>query len=143
MTVKHGGKTPKPVAGRRRSGGGAAVAAPPEADRIHEMRLRLSPAPGRALSQQRFSQLLGVSWSTVARWEGGGRPDPWMRAKLDRLARLLDLIGGMLQPAHLVEFLERPHPLLMNLRPIDLLDTEAGEKALAGLIEGAETGAFA
>ena len=128
---------------RRGSSGASATRTQRDPDRVHELRVRLSPAGGQPLSQQRFSQLLGVSWSSVARWEGGGRPDPWMRAKLERLAQVLDRIGEMIRPDRLLEFLETPHPLMMNLRPIDLLETEAGTKALLRLLEGAETGAFA
>jgi len=113
------------------------------ADEVFELRQRLSPDPERPVSQQRFSHLLGVSWSTIARWEGGGTPDPLMRRKLARLGHLLDLMGGMVRPEDRMAFLEQHHPLLLNMRPVDLLDTDAGEKAVAGLLEGAATGSFA
>ena len=112
-------------------------------DRIRDLRLRLSPDPERPLSQQRFSDLLGVSWSTVARWEGGGRPDPQMARKLARLRRALDALGEMVKPEHRLAFFEQHHPLLLKLRPIDLLDTDEGASAVLRLLEGTESGAFA
>ena len=113
------------------------------ADQVYELRCALSADPRRPLSQQRLSHLLGVSWSTVARWEGGGQPDAQMMRKLTRIDRVLELLGGMVKPEDRVEFLEQHHPLLLNLRPIDLLDTDNGEKALVDLLEGAATGSFA
>ncbi len=95
------------------------------------------------MSQQRFSELLGVSWSTVARWEGGGRPDPPMVRKLSRLRRALDALGEMGRPEHRLAFFEQRHPLLLNLRPIDLLDTEEGTHAVLRLLQATATGAFA
>jgi len=113
------------------------------ADQVYELRCHLSADPRRPLSQQRLSHLLGVSWSTVARWEGGGQPDVQMTRKLTRIDRVLELIGDMVKPEDRVEFLEQHHPLLLNLRPIDLLDSDNGEKAVVELLEGAATGSFA
>lgn len=110
---------------------------------IRQLRQRLSTDPERPLSQQRFSHLLGVSWSTVARWEGGGRPDPFMEKKVGRLDRLVEALRDMVRPEHRIAFLEQKHPLLMNLRPIDLLDTDEGAEAVLRMVEGASTGAFA
>ncbi|HZY30591.1 MAG TPA: helix-turn-helix domain-containing protein, partial [Candidatus Methylomirabilis sp.] len=64
---------------------------------ICDLRQRLSPDSTKPLSQQRFSELLGVSWSTVARWERGGRPDDHMARKLTRLQRALDVLGDMVK----------------------------------------------
>jgi len=107
------------------------------------LRRRLSPDPGKPLSQQRFGQLLGVSWSTVARWESGGHPDVQMTRTLARLRLALDALGNMVKPEHRLLFFEQHHPLLLNVRPIDLLKTEEGAEAVIRLLEGAETGAFA
>ncbi|MBI4482529.1 MAG: DUF2384 domain-containing protein [Acidobacteria bacterium] len=112
-------------------------------DEVRNLRYRLSPDPNKPLSQQRFSEFLGVSWSTVARWESGGRPDPQITRKLLRLRRVLDAVGDMVKPEYRLAFLEQHHPLLLNLRPIDLLDSEDGAKAVIRLLEGVETGAFA
>lgn len=110
---------------------------------IRNLRRRLSPDPDKPLSQQQFSGFLGVSWSTVARWESGGRPDPRIARKLARLRRVLDALGEMVKPEYRLTFFEQNHPLLLKLRPIDLLDTEDGARTVIRLLEGAETGAFA
>jgi transcriptional regulator with XRE-family HTH domain len=110
---------------------------------IRDLRQRLSRDSTKPLSQQQFSELLGVSWSTVARWERGGRPDEHMARKLTRLQRALDVLGDMVKREYRLAFFKQHHPLLLNLRPIDLLDGEDGAMAIIRLLEGAETGAFA
>lgn len=110
---------------------------------IRDLRYRLSPDSEKPLPQQRFGQLLGVSWSTVARWESGAHPDPQMVQKLLRLSYALDALGEMVRPEYRVAFFEQRHPLLLNLRPIDLLHTEEGAETVIRLLEGAATGAFA
>ncbi len=112
-------------------------------EQIRELRQRLSPAPEKLLSQQRLSHLLNVSWSTVARWESGGPLDSRHALKLARLQHTLDALGDFVLPEYRLPFFEQPHPLLMNLRPIDLLDTEEGAKAVIGHLKAAATGAFA
>jgi len=53
-----------------------------DSNRIKQIRLRLG------LSQERFAQLLGVSWHTVRRWESGTtRPLPIISRKLQELQR--------------------------------------------------------
>lgn len=110
---------------------------------IRDLRQRLSRDSTKPLSQQQFSEFLGVSWSTVARWERGGRPDEHMARKLTRLQRALDVLGDMVKREYRLAFFKQHHPLLLNLRPIDLLDGEDGAMAIIRLLEGAETGAFA
>src|SRR3990172_10700640 len=110
---------------------------------IRDLLHRLSPHSTNPLSQQQFSELLGVSWSTVARWERGGRPDQQMGRKLARLQRTLNALGEMIKREYRLAFFKQHHPLLLNLRPIDLLDGEDGAMAVIRLLEGAETGAFA
>lgn len=110
---------------------------------IRDLRYRLSADPMKPVSQQQFSELLGLSWSTVARWERGGNPDPHMARKLSRLRDALKMLGAMVKREYQLAFLQQHHPLLLNLRPIDLLDTEEGAVAVIRLLEGAETGAFA
>ena len=110
---------------------------------IRDLRHRLSPHSTKPLSQQQFSELLGVSWSTVARWERGGRPNQQMGRKLARLQRTLNALGEMIKREYRLAFFKQHHSLLLNLRPIDLLDGEDGAMAVIRLLEGAETGAFA
>lgn len=112
-------------------------------DAVRGLRKRLLPDGVNPITQQQFGELLGVSWSTVARWEGGGRPDVPIARKLDRLRRVLDTMGEMIGPEHRLAFLEQRHPLLLNLRPIDLLETEDGAQRVIELLERAESGAFA
>jgi len=106
-------------------------------------RSRLALRPDKPISQQRFGDLLGVAWSTVARWEGGSKPDAKMATKLARLRRALDALGDLVVPEDRLLFFEQHHPLLLKMRPIDLLDTEQGTAAVMRLIEGLESGAFA
>lgn len=111
-------------------------------EQIRDLRRRLGPAPGKPISQQRFGDLLGVAWSTVARWEGGSKPDARMGTKLARLRRALDALGELIVPEDRLLFFEQRHPLLLKMRPIDLFDTEEGTAAVMRLIEGLESGAF-
>lgn len=113
------------------------------ADQIRNLRRRLAADPDKPISQQRFGELFGVAWSTVARWEGGSKPDAKMLAKLTRLRRVLDALGTLIVPEDRLLFLEQHHPLLLKMRPIDLLDTEEGMAAVMRLVEGLESGAFA
>ena len=113
------------------------------ARQIRELRRRLALRPDKPISQQRFGDLLGVAWSTVARWEGGSRPDAKMATKLARLGRALDALGDLIVPEDRLLFFEQHHPLLLKMRPIDLLDTEQGTAAVMHLVEGLESGAFA
>src|SRR3972149_8234588 len=80
---------------------------------IRDLRQRLSPDSTKPLSQQQFSELLGVSWSTVARWERGGRPDQQMGRKLARLQRTLNALGEMIKREYRLAFFnEHPPPPL-------------------------------
>ncbi len=51
--------------------------------------------------------------------------------------------GDLVVPEDRLLFFEQHHPLLLKMRPIDLLDTEQGTAAVMRLIEGLESGAFA
>jgi len=128
------------VPGRVPTARGKAAITP---EQIRELRHYLSSDPAKPLSQQRFSQLLNVSWSTVARWEAGGPLDSRHALKLARLQRALTALGDMVLPEYRLPFFEQPHPLLLKLRPIDLLDTDAGTEAVIGQLEAAATGSFA
>jgi DNA-binding transcriptional regulator YiaG len=112
-------------------------------DDIRSIRVQLSPDPLKPVSQQRFSQLLGVSWSTIARWEAGGAIDARYALKLVRLQRVLVVLDEMVTREYRLAFFEQAHPLLMQLRPIDLLDTEEGTAAVLRQLEAAASGAFA
>lgn len=113
------------------------------AAKIRRLRRRLSSDPVRPVSQQRFAELLGVAWSSVARWEGGREPDRKIAAKIIRLDQALDSLGDFVTREGRLPFFESRHPMLSNLRPIDLLDSEYGAEAVMDLIERASTGSFA
>ena len=109
----------------------------------HRLRARLSPDAEEPLSQQRFSELLGVSLSSVARWESGRRPDPQLQRKLVRLEHVLAALDEFVAPEDRLTFLTEKHPLLLNMRPIDLPPSDEGEAAILSLLESAASGAFA
>jgi transcriptional regulator with XRE-family HTH domain len=111
-------------------------------EEIRALREALAPTPGRPLSQEQLARLLGVSWSTVARWETGREPGAELAQKLRRLRRAVELLGDMVTPEHRVAFFEQRHPVLLKLRPIDLLGTPEGAEAVYRALEAAETGAF-
>jgi uncharacterized protein (DUF2384 family) len=112
-------------------------------ERIRRLRSRLSGDSGKPMTQERFAQFVGVAAGTVARWESTGRVDPWMSRKMERLEHTLDAMGDMIVREDRVRFLEQEHPLLVGLRPIDLLDNDNGCAKVVELVEGMETGAFA
>jgi uncharacterized protein (DUF2384 family) len=113
------------------------------APKIGELRRRLGTTADRPLPQERFARLLGVSLSSVARWEASKNPDEAMAGTLKRLSPVLDAMDDMIRPEDRVDFLEQKHPLLLGMRPIDLLKTDDGAKVVLELLEGAESGAFA
>ncbi len=112
------------------------------AEEIRALRKALAQTPERPLSQEQLARLLGISWSTVARWETGGEPGAQTERKLRRLRRAVELLGDMVTPEHRVAFFEQRHPMLLRLRPIDLLETPEGAEAVYLALEAAETGAF-
>lgn len=135
--VEHDPRGKRKYSSRRAGLAGGSVA-----EHIRDLRRRLAPDPGKPISQQRFGDLLGVAWSTVARWEGGSTPDARIAAKLARLRHAVDALGELIVPEDRLLFFEQHHPLLLKMRPIDLLDTEDGTAAVMRLIEGLESGAF-
>ncbi len=94
------------------------------------------------MAQEQFARLLGVSWSTVARWETGGEPGAQIDQKVLRLRRALELLGDMVPPEHRVPFFEQRHPMLLKLRPIDLLESPDGAEAVHRVLKGAQTAVF-
>ena len=107
-----------------------------EPDEIRSLRQWLSPEPEGRLSQQRFSELIGVTWGTVARWERKGCPDGRSARKLTRLRLVLDALGDMIKREYRLTFFIQRHPLLLHLCPITLLESEAGLLAVLRQIEG-------
>ncbi len=130
------------TAGRARGKGSRAQTVGKVTREIRALREALAPTPGRPLSQEQLARLLGVSWSTVARWETGGEPGAQMEQKLLRLRRAVEMLGDMVTPEYRVAFFEQRHPMLLKLRPIDLLETAEGAEAVYRALQAAETGAF-
>ena len=110
---------------------------------VHRLRRELSPEPERPISQERFGRLLEISWSSVARWERGHRPEPDTARRLVRLAKVLEALGELVAREDRLTFFEQRHPRLLKLRPIDLLNTDDGMAAILEFLKAAETGAFA
>ena len=129
-------------AGRAKGEGSGAKTPGKVAPGIRALREALAPTPERPLSQERLARLVGVSWSTVARWETGGEPGAQMEQKLLRLRGAVELLGDMVAPEYRVPFFEQRHPMLLKLRPIDLLEIPEGAEAVYRALEAAETGAF-
>lgn len=103
----------------------------------------LSTDPNKALSQEKLGQLLDVSWRTVARWEGEGPPADRNATKVLNLVHAVELLGNMLRREDRLTFFNSPHPLLLNLRPITLLESDEGAALVFEQIEGAASGSFA
>lgn len=131
------------AAARKQERAGRARVKGSRVQEIRALRAPLGPTPERPLSQEQMARLLGVSWSTIARWETGGEPGAQMEQKLQRLRRAVEMLGDMVAPDSRVAFFEQRHPMLLKLRPIDLLETPEGAEAVYRALEAAETGAFA
>jgi uncharacterized protein (DUF2384 family) len=59
------------------------------------------------------------------------------------LARIIELLDELVSPTDRQAFLEQPHPLLLGMRPIDMLATQEGFEAVESLLEGVASGGFA
>lgn len=104
---------------------------------IRRLRTRLG------LTQEQYARLLGVTWTTVSRWERGqAKPDAKGLAKLSRLQELLDLIGDAIRPEDVPRFLTAPHPELKGYPPVDLLENGFGFEAVKSLVVAAQSGAY-
>jgi len=110
---------------------------------LRHLRAVLSPDSNKPLSQEKMGQLLDVSWRTVARWESEAAPAGRNATKVQNLGHAVDLLGNMLERKDRVTFFASPHRLLLNLRPITLLESDEGAALVFEQIEGAASGAFA
>ena len=96
------------------------------------------------LSQEELAHLLGTSWVTISRWERKiAAPNPEAQARLNRLRKLLKVIGKALPPEELYHFLQAPHPLLRGYRPVDLLQSDYSFEDLLAFVEAARSGDMA
>ncbi|MBI2681858.1 MAG: helix-turn-helix transcriptional regulator [Acidobacteriales bacterium] len=110
---------------------------------IRELRMLLSSDGAKPISQQRLGQLLDVSWNTVNRWESGGRPDDRTALRLERLYAVVRELSQVVASRNRLAFLEKEHPLLLHMRPINMLMDEQGTQRVLETIEGAASGSFA
>lgn len=88
------------------------------------------------LSQQQLAQWLNVSLVSVSRWERGhGHPSAREARTLARLAELVAAVGDRLTPKEMTRFFGEPHEDLYNDRPVDVLASEIGYRAVRHLVE--------
>lgn len=96
------------------------------------------------LSQEELARILGTSWVSVSRWERHvAQPSRQAKARLDRLAQLLERIGSALPAAEIARFLETPHRLLRGCRPAELLDSDYAFHDLLAFVDAAKSGDMA
>ena len=104
---------------------------------VRRLRARLG------LTQEQYARLLGVTWTTVSRWERGqAKPDAKGLAKLGRLQEILNLIGDAIRPQDLPRFLTAPHAELKGYPPVDLLENDFGFEAVKSLVLAAQSGTY-
>ena len=95
------------------------------------------------LTQEQYARVLGVTWTTVSRWERGqSTPDARALAKLNRLKELIDLVGDAIRREDLPRFLTSPHAELKGYPPVELLENDFGFDAVKSLVVAAQSGAY-
>ncbi len=109
----------------------------------------ISPDNRRPLSQQAFSNLYGVSWTTVNRWEARrGRISPDHRRMLLWTGEILDCLGDVVAPEQRLALFMKPIPELLNMSPLDWVqipNPKGKDQVIEKLREtllAAETGSF-
>lgn len=106
-------------------------------EEIRELREQLG------LTQEQLANWLGVSWVSISRWERNqGRPAVRESRTLARLIELLHVVGKRLTPEEMARFFGEPHEDLFHDRPVDVLATELGYRAVRDILEGLLTGAY-
>ncbi len=95
------------------------------------------------LSQQELAEWLDMSLVSISRWERDqGHPSAREAKILARLAELVDRTDGRLRPDELVRFFGSPHEDLYNERPVDVLSTEIGYRAVRSTLKGLLAGEY-
>jgi transcriptional regulator with XRE-family HTH domain len=95
------------------------------------------------LSQERLARLVGVSVRTVARWEGETcRPSQLAERQLRGLAELQILLGKLMRPDSIGEWMERPNGRLGGRSPNQVLLSDGPEPILKVLKEVAGPGSL-
>lgn len=104
----------------------------------------IDPNTGRSLSQQGFSELLGVSVATAARWDQGKGIDSRNRRMVLRLKTVLTALGDKVLPEHKMAWLTQPIPEALNFSPLDLvkIDDPNSLDPVLNRIEAVASGSF-
>lgn len=96
------------------------------------------------LSQQQLADWLNVSLVSVSRWERDqGHPGIREARTLTRLAEMVNAPQNRLTPREMVRLFANPHEDLYNDRPVDVLATELGYRAVRRILERLLTGEYA
>jgi hypothetical protein len=88
--------------------------------------------------QAQVAELVGTSARTWQRWLTGTTPDPYLLARLRRIARLTMHLRHALTGPGVARWFTRPHPLIKDSAgcPADLLDDPDGYRRLLVLAAG-------
>lgn len=102
---------------------------PPRPKDVTELRQKLN------LSRKKFKGWLKVSRISIAWWEDGRRPIPERPLRIiARLRELTDAAGDKLTTDEFHKFFTNPHSDLYGDRPVDVLTTEIGYRAVRSLL---------
>src|SRR5258708_9761167 len=104
--------------------------------RIKDLRKQLK------LNQEETAHVLGVTVTTLSRWatQRTAEPDPAHQEKVERLLAVSRQAAKVIRPAGLERWFKTPHPLLLDLRPVDLLRSAAGLEQIEGFLNSMEWG---
>lgn len=96
------------------------------------------------LSQQQLAEWLNVSLVSVSRWERNhGHPGAREARTLARLAEMVNAAHSRLAPKEMVRLFGEPHEDIYNDRPVDVLASELGYRAVRQILERLLTGEYA
>ena len=103
---------------------------PSIAKEVRTIRIRLG------LSQEEAAFILGVTTTTLSRWVNRrtAEPDPVHQGRLEMILDLLREAGEVIKPAALGWWFKTPHPMLNDLRPLDLLRSPSGFKKVRDML---------
>jgi DNA-binding transcriptional regulator YiaG len=94
------------------------------------------------LNQEETAHVLGVTVTTLSRWatQRTAEPDPAHQEKVERLLSMSQQAAKVIKPAGLERWFKTPHPLLLDLRPLDLLRSAPGLEKVRSLLNSMEWG---
>ncbi|HEV3029704.1 MAG TPA: helix-turn-helix domain-containing protein [Planctomycetota bacterium] len=104
---------------------------------IRDLRKRLGA------TQEEFAQVLGVTTSSVHRWEAERvTPDRQVGEKLSRLKKIIQLLDKHFRVGGRARFFMTPHPRLEGDRPKDFLGLPSASKRIGDLLKSMLSGDF-